>query len=94
MRGLIGFGPNGLMVAGDISSGGEAASFSRGPPTDTTGSCVPWASGMKPDLQRSAEASGNSPITVAIGGVQPHDAVERQQLGAWTKSVPVPTGGR
>jgi len=27
-------------------------------------------------LQRSAEASGGSPVAVAISGVQPYDAVE------------------
>jgi len=36
MRGLIAFGPTGLAVALDISSGGEVAWFSRGLSTDMT----------------------------------------------------------
>jgi len=58
-----------------------------------TGGHIPRASGMKLVLQRSVATSSGSPIAVAIGGVQPHDSVERLQLGARTGSMPIPTGG-
>jgi len=54
---------------------------------------IPWASGMKPAIQRTAETSGGGPVAVAVTGVQPHNAVERLQLGARTISAPVPKGG-
>jgi len=84
MRGCIAFGPTRLTDALDISCGGEVAQFSQGLPTDPTGSHVPQASGMKPVLQSSAEASGSGPFTIAIGGVQPHDTVGQLQRGTRT----------
>jgi len=71
MRGYIVFGPTELTVALDVCSTNETEEFSRGPPTGMTGGRVPWASGMKPLLQHSTEASAAVPSPLLLVGSNP-----------------------
>jgi len=58
-----------------------------------TGGHIPRALEEKPAGKRSTEMIDDSPVTVVVSGAQHHDAVERLQPNAWTRSVSMHTGG-